>query len=40
MIWVIDPPSAIFKPAAIGAGSGFPVTWLGATSATSDSATP
>ena len=36
----IDPPSAVFSAAAIGAGSGRPVTWLGATSATSAGDTP
>jgi hypothetical protein len=39
-IFCMDPPSAAFIAAAIGAGSGLPVTWLGATNGTSDSATP
>ena len=34
------PPTAILNAFAIGAGSGLPVVWLGATSGTSCSATP
>ena len=40
MIWVMVPPTAVLNAFAIGAGSGLPVTWLGATSRTSCSATP
>ena len=34
------PPTAILNAFAIGGGSGFPVTWLGATNGTSSAATP
>ena len=40
MIWCVVPPTASLKAAAIGAGSGLPVAWLGATSGTSCGATP
>ena len=40
MICAIVPPTAVRNALAIGAGSGLPVTWLGATSGTSCSATP
>ena len=38
MIWCIVPPTASLNGRAIGAGSGLPVTWLGATNGTSCSA--
>lgn len=41
MIWLGVPPGEAFlNAAAMGAGNGLPVTWLGATSGTSSGATP
>ena len=40
MIWLGVPPTAFLNAAAMGAGNGLPVTWLGATSGTSSGATP
>ena len=40
MIWCSVPPTAVRNAAAIGAGNGLPVAWLGATSGTSCCATP